>query len=158
MIRTTSLLAATLVAAVAHAQTAPKLLNAENPAELIAFIQDLGFQAKLDQDAIGDPMIRSSDGGVEFNIQFYGCTKNKRCDSLHFVAGYDLDEGTTLEVVEEWNEEQRYASAYLDNENDPFLQLDLNMVGGVTRENFESTFALWRMLKGEFEDHIGFSD
>jgi hypothetical protein len=69
-----------------------------------------------------------------------------------------LDDGTTLEVVEAWNEEQRYASAYLDAEDDPFLQLDVNMVGGLTRENFESTFQIWRNLKGEFEDHIGFND
>src|SRR5262245_16674582 len=158
MIRTTSLLAASLLGLAAHAQTTGTLLTAENPGEIISIIQDLGFQAKLDKDAVGDPMIRSSAGGVDFSIQFYGCTKNKRCDSLHFIAGYDLDDGTTLEAVEQWNEEQRYASAYLDDENDPFLQLDLNMAGGISRENFESTFSLWQTLKGQFEDHIGFSD
>jgi putative sensory transduction regulator len=158
MIRPTPILAACLLALSWPATAADELIFADNPSALVALIQDLGFQAKLDKDGVGDPLIRSSAGGVDFSIQFYGCTKNKRCDSLHFVVGYDLDDGATLEAIEAWNEGQRYASGYLDDENDPFLQLDLNMVGGLTRANFESTFDLWQTIKAEFEEHIGFDD
>ncbi len=87
-----------------------------------------------------------------------GCTKNKLCQSLHFGAGYDLTDGTTIGLIESWNEEQRFASAYPDDEDDPFLQMDVNTEGGVTRENFEKTFDLWQKLKGQFENHIGFND
>jgi hypothetical protein len=139
----------------ADAQT---LVTAENPGALVSIIQALGFQARLENDNVGDPLIRSSSGGVDFSIYFYGCSKNKRCQSLQFIAGYDLDDGTTLEVLDQWNEDKRFASAYLDHEDDPFLQLDLNTEGGITQENFEKTFELWQSLKGEFEDHIGFND
>jgi hypothetical protein len=154
--RTSAFLAALLCAAVAEIAAAQTLIDAENPADLVAMIQALGFQARLDEDNVGDPLIRSSAGGGEFSIYFYGCTDNKRCQSLQFSAGYDLDDGTTHAVVDEWNEIKRFASAYLDDEDDPFLQMDINTAGGITRQNFENSFELWQTLKGQFEDHIGF--
>jgi hypothetical protein len=135
---------------------AQTIVSAENPRELAGMIQELGFQAKLSKDDVGDPVIRSSSGGVEFNIYFYDCTRNQHCKSLHFSAGYDLPDGTTLETVQRWNADKRFASAYLDHENDPFLQMDVNTEGGITEKNFERWFGLWQALKGEFEAFIDF--
>jgi hypothetical protein len=137
---------------------AAEIVTAEDPKELASIIRELGFQAKIEKDDVGDPLIRSSAGGVDFTIYFYDCTRNRRCQSLHFSAGYDLPDGTTLEAVQRWNADKRFASAYVDHESDPFLQMDINMEGGVTRENFESSFDLWQTVKGEFEDFIGFHD
>jgi len=150
---TATLLLAATFAGGAGAQT---LVSAEDPGEIATIIQALGFQAQLDKDNVGDPLIRSSSSGVTFNVFFYGCTKNKRCQSLQFVAGYNLADGTTLEVLEEWNSGKRYASAYLDDEADPFLQMDVSTEGGITRENFEAAVLRWQTLKGEFERHVGF--
>jgi hypothetical protein len=148
--------AALLATTFAATATAQSLVSAENPAQLVSIIQALGFQARLEKDSVGDPLIRSSSSGVDFSIYFYGCSKNARCQSLQFIAGYDLANGTTLPTLDEWNEEKRFASAYLDDEDDPFLQMDMNTEGGITQENFEKTFDLWQSLKGEFEVHIGF--
>ena len=135
----------------AQAQT---LVSAEDPAALMAIIRELGFQAKLEEDNIGDPVIRSSSGGVDFRVYFYECKNNKRCKSLHFSVGYDLADGSSLDAVQQWNADKRFASAYLDGESDPFLQMDVNTDGGVTQQNFENTFQLWQSLKGEFEQFI----
>jgi Putative bacterial sensory transduction regulator len=156
--RTLPFVAAVATLALAAPAAAQTIVTAENPGALVAIIQALGFQARLEKDSVGDPIIRSASNGADFSIQFYGCTKNKRCQSLHFSAGYDLEDGASLGTVEEWNEEQRFASAYLDDEDDPFLQMDVNLEGGVTQENFENTFDLWQDLKAAFEDHINFSD
>jgi hypothetical protein len=137
---------------------AQAIVSAEQPDLLASIIQGLGFQAKLEKDNVGDPVIRSSASGVEFSIYFYDCDNNKRCKSLHFTAGYDLDDGTTLEAMQQWNADKRFASAYVDDESDPFLQMDVNTEGGITEQNFEKTFELWQSLKGEFEDYIGFHD
>src|SRR5262245_63232363 len=139
----------------AQAQT---VVSAEDPGALIAIIQDLGFQAKLETDDVGDPVILSSSGGVDFRIYFYECKNNKRCKSLHFSVGYDLADGSSLDAVQQWNADKRFASAYLDGESDPFLQMDINTDGGITQKNFENTFELWQELKGEFEQFIGWHD
>jgi hypothetical protein len=139
------------VSAGAQAQT---IVSAENPDALIDIIQGLGFQAKLEKDDIGDPVIRSSSGGVDFRIYFYECKNNKRCKSLHFSVGYDLADGSSLDAVQAWNADKRFASAYLDADSDPFLQMDINTDGGITQQNFENSFELWQSLKGEFEQFI----
>jgi hypothetical protein len=149
------LLLGVAVSATAEAQT---LISAENPTELVAIIQDLGFQAKLETDNVGDPVILSSSNGVDFRIYFYECKNNKRCKSLHFSVGYDLASGSSLDAVQQWNADKRFASAYLDDESDPFLQMDINTEGGITQQNFEHSFGLWQSLKGEFEQFIGWHD
>jgi putative sensory transduction regulator len=139
----------------AGAQT---LVSAENPGTLVTIIQELGFQAKLETDNVGDPVIHSSSNGVDFRIYFYECKSNKRCKSLHFSVGYDLADGSSLDAVQAWNADKRFASAYLDDEADPFLQMDINTEGGITQKNFENSFELWQSLKGEFEQFIGWHD
>ena len=111
---------------------------------------------RAETDGEGDPLIRSSGNGSSFSIFFYGCTDNAACKALRFTAGYDLANGAKLETVEAWDRERRFASAYLDDEDDPFLQMDVNTDGGITQTNFEKTFELWQRLKVEFEEHIGF--
>ena len=137
---------------------AQSLVSAENPGALVSIIQELGFQAKLETDNVGDPVIRSSSNGVDFRIYFYECKNNKRCKSLHFSVGYDLADGSSLGAVQEWNADKRFASAYLDDEADPFLQMDINTEGGISQKNFENSFELWQSLKGEFEQFIGWHD
>src|SRR5687768_7824394 len=148
----------TLGLALSAAADAQTIVSAEHPDQLVSIIQDLGFQAKLEKDNVGDPVIRSSSDGVDFRIYFYECKNNKRCRSLHFSVGYDLANGSSLDAVQQWNADKRFASAYLDDEADPFLQMDINTQGGITQENFENSFHLWQSLKGEFEKFIGFHE
>lgn len=135
---------------------AAETVDATDPAKLVSIIQALGYRATLESDGAGDPLIRSSVGGTEFFIYFYRCIDNKDCKVLLFRAGYDLHEGTTTEVVENWNETQLFGTAYLDEESDPWLEMSVNMDGGVTRRNFEDTYDWWEVIVEEFEEHIGF--
>ena len=60
MTRTTiagSMMLGLVFAAGAEAQT---IVSAEHPDQLVSIIQDLGFQAKLEKDNVGDPVIRSA--------------------------------------------------------------------------------------------------
>ena len=155
MARIATVAALSILALVSTAE-AQTIVSAENPAELVTIIQDLGFQAKLEKDNVGDPVIRSSSNGVEFGIYFYECKGNKRCKSLHFSVGYDLVDGASLDTVQQWNADKRFTSAYLDDDGDPFLQMDINTEGGITQQNFEKSFGLWQTLKGEFEQFIDF--
>jgi len=143
---------AALLALPASAET----LDATNPRKLVEVIQDLGYRARLETDGVGDPMILSSAAGADFRIYFYGCSQNKDCSTLLFKAGFDLIMGTTLETVEEWNEGTLYGRAYLDDEDDPWLELGVNMKGGVSRENFEATFGRWESILSSFQRHIDF--
>lgn len=148
-----------LVAAAAFAVpalAADTLVDATDPAALASIIQSLGYRAAVETDGIGDPMIRSSAGGTDFSIYFYGCTDGERCKTLLFKVGYDLADGTTVDVVNAWNADTLYGRAYLDDEADPWLEMSVNLHGGVSRTNFEDTYDWWEVILGSFEDHIDF--
>lgn len=151
-------LSASLGMLAACAAFAPPLsaqtVDATDPAKLVAVIQDLGYRASLESDGIGDPMIGSSVGGVEFGIYFYGCTKGESCKSVLFKVGYDREEGTALDVVEAWNERTLFGRAYLDEESDPWVEMSVNLFGGVSRKNFEDTYDWWEVVLDDFEKHI----
>lgn len=142
----------------AGSKTAPvtQIVDGSDPLTLVNIIQDLGYRASLEEDAEGDPMIRSSVGGTEFALVFYGCSeRHDDCQILLFKAGYELNDKVGMEVINQWNATRLFGRAYLDGVSDPWIELVLNLQGGVTRTQFEKTFEWWEASVGEFEDELG---
>ncbi len=150
------LLAAALVGVSTTAGAAGQNVGADDPEALAEIIRDMGYKAAVDVDDLGDPMIRSSVNGSDVYVLFYGCEDGEDCKTLLFRVGYDLENGTTLDVVNAWNKDKLYSRAYLDDEQDPWLEMAVNLFGGVSRENFADTFDWWDVMVGEFEDYIDF--
>src|SRR5690606_24413075 len=146
--------AAALVAATSSAIA--ENVDATDPAKLVSIVQSLGYRATLDRDNIGDPMIRSSASGTDFIVYFYGCNDGAACKSLLFKVGYDLAEGTTLEAINEWNKQALFGRAYLDEEDDPWLEMSVSLDGGITRESFADDFDWWEGVLVGSEKHIGY--
>jgi hypothetical protein len=133
-----------------------QIIDGTDPEALVNIIQDLGYRATLEVDSEGDPMIRSSVGGTQFALVFYGCSEaHDGCQILLFKAGYELNDKVGMDVINQWNATRLFGRAYLDDVSDPWLELVLNMHGGVTRAQFEKTFEWWETSVGEFEDEIG---
>ena len=140
----------------APAEASPQIVDGSDPAALVDIIQDLGYRAILEVDGEGDPLIRSSVGGTQFALVFYGCSEqHDACQILLFKAGYELNDKVGMDVINQWNATRLFGRAYLDDVSDPWIELVLNMQGGVTRQQFEKTFEWWETSVGEFEDEIG---
>ena len=123
---------------------------------MIEIMRDEGFRARRDVDGYGAPMITSSAAGRDFNVYFYGCDDaGGNCVSMQFKAGFDMEKGTTTAVVNDWNARKRYASAYLDDEDDPFIDYDVMLGGGVSLDAFKQSLYTWERAVGEFTRHIG---
>lgn len=139
----------------AQADGKPQIVDGSDPEALVSIIQDMGYRARLEVDGAGDPLIRSSVGGTHFAVVFYGCSEDHdQCQILLFKAGYELKRKVALELINEWNATRLFGRAYLDDVDDPWLELVLNVRGGVTREQFEQTFEWWESSVGEFEKEI----
>lgn len=142
---------------VVDAQTRSKIIDATDPEQIAATIRDLGYKARTDMEDDAYPAVFSSVGGTDFAIQFQTCDNGySECRVLLFKVGYDLDDGTSLAAVNAFNEQTLIGRAYLDDENDPWLEWAVNLYGGVTRKNFEDTFDWWEIIVAQFEEHIGF--
>lgn len=149
-----SLLAAALLALSTLPAAAQNLIDANNERAVATFIQDQGYRAKLEYLDDGDPVIRSNSSGTNFSIYFFDCDRGTNCKTIQFFVSYDLNDGMTYEKVNEWNRGWRFGKVYLDDENDPFMELDVNIEYGVTHENLADTIDWWLVAMGNFEEFI----
>jgi len=124
--------------------------------EVVSLLQEAGYRAKLSTDKDGDPKIETRMSGVNVFVTFYDC-KQGRCGSLQFEVGLDLDEGSSLATVNAFNKEYRYARASLDDEMDPFLAFDFEVLHTDHTDHIVSQLDLWEDLLGEFLDATGFN-
>lgn len=130
-------------------------ITATNPAQILKAMQEYGFTVTMEKDSDGDPKIVGQVSRTKFRVYFFGCTNNKDCGSLHFRAGYDQEGVMSALKVNEWNREKRFTKAYIDDEGDPFMEMDVNLdFDGVGVKNFEDTLDWWRLLVEDFEDFI----
>lgn len=123
--------------------------------ETAKILQDLGYRAKLGKDGVGDPMITSAMAGLTIYVYFYDCSEG-RCGSLQLSVGLDLDDGTTHAVVNAFNTRYRYGRVYLDNENDPYLQFDFEVLHSNHVEHISSQVEIFERLLGDFARDTGF--
>ena len=121
--------------------------------EVVALLQAEGYRAALSRDKQGDPMIKSATGGANFTVYFYDCEKD-RCRALQFSSGFDLKDGLTLARINEWNKGNRYLKAYLDDENDPYVEYDVNVDAGRTFSGLKDDLAIWNTMVGRFTTFI----
>ncbi|MFC1660765.1 YbjN domain-containing protein [Gemmatimonadota bacterium] len=67
---------------------------------------------------------------LTFRVQFYFYSGGESIQFHWAAAGTKA----TMEKVNKWNKEKRFSCAYLDEDGDPHLELDLDLEGGVTEE------------------------
>jgi hypothetical protein len=141
-----------------HPVPAPAyLVHAQDPSTIVRALIGGGYSAKLGVDKVGDPMITSAVGGTTFQIFFYNCTNHVQCATVQFHSGYDLTTSPGLDSMNEWNRSERFGRAYLDKENDPILEMDVDLDdGGLSPLLFIDNIEFWGTILGKFEQHIGY--
>ncbi len=125
------------------------------PATIAMALQSAGLPATQSSDDYGDPMIDSKINGTNFTVYFYGCKQSKGCHTIQFSTGYDLDTPMNATKINEWNRDNRFGRAYLDDQGDPFIEMDINLDGGgVAQDNFDASLGLWKTVTSDFEKFI----
>lgn len=136
---------------------AAQMVRAQDPQSLVQALQGAGYAADLGTDRIGDPMITSGVSGTTFQIFFYNCTDHRNCATVQFHSGYKAKTPVDLTKLNEWNRTKRFGRAFLDKENDPILEMDLDLDdGGLSRALFIDNIEFWASVLGDFERYIGY--
>lgn len=69
--------------------------------------------------------------------------------------GFNDAKKTTLETLNDWNENKRFARAYRDDSGDPVLEMDVDLdFNGIPRENVGEAVNTWKALMTAFQKHI----
>lgn len=130
-----------------------ELIDGSDPAAVENVARGFG-SATLEKDSSGDPKVSGRINGTAYGIYFYGCTENKACDSIQFSTGWARQNKIPMSEINEWNAKKRFGKAYLDNEGDPRLEMDVNLDEGVSRLNLEDTMDYWSKLLDAFKQGV----
>lgn len=154
MTATIRALAAALILALGFAAFPALAQNVTaDPKAIAAILREQDFSATIKIDKEGDPLIEGQfEQGTRFNIYFYGCEKTVNCTSIQFVASFTNTKAGSAEMVK-WNTEYRFARAYLDQDGDPVIEMDLNLdKGGISRPLFDDHLDLWDTILARYSD------
>lgn len=91
--------------------------------ELLTLLQEEGYVPKQDKPSVINVKMES------INMLFI---VSEPGTSIQAWAGFN-SKGGLLDKVNEWNKTRRYSRAYIDDANDPVIELDLDLTGGVSK-------------------------
>jgi hypothetical protein len=117
--------------------------------EVADVLQAEGYKAEIGVDGVGDPKITSAAEGKTFIVLFYGC-KEGRCVAYQMHAGFDVATSPGLAKINEWNRKNRFGRAFLDTEDDPIVEMDVDTEKGFTTEAISNNLATWLAVLSNF--------
>ncbi len=86
----------------------------------------------------GDPAWTFTSRGILTTVVLYDRAANGRYESLLIYAGWSADGATPLETINAWNRASRFGRAYVDEDGDPVIELDLLVAGGITMATIQA--------------------
>lgn len=145
-----SMLAAGLAQAAHAADSAPALIDGNSTDDILNLARGYGSATLGTQDS-GAPKISGKIEGQPYTIYFSSCDDktHKDCEDLDFYAGY-LGIKPDQDKINGWNRDTRFARAYLDSDGDAGMDMDVNLVHGVSSDNMDSSMSLWAQLVKKF--------
>jgi hypothetical protein len=114
-------------------------------AEMTEILRQEGYAPELSKDGSGDPAIKFSMEGTRCVLVFFSC-KEQSCESFQYAAGWAVKDKPAIDLINAWNAKKRFGRAYLDNDRDPRLEMDIDLDGGVTGEYLKATIQTWRAV------------
>jgi hypothetical protein len=126
------------------------------PAEVRAWLIEMGATVEAPQTIEGQTLLRVNDGSANWLIFFYGCDAAGRCQDIQFAASVVAD-GLSLDRINAWNREQRFVKAYLQpNPATPtaVLQYDVLLSAGLGVEQLNDPTVVWLELLAGFVESV----
>lgn len=134
---------------------APETFSAD-PQQIATFLRNEGYAVQVSTDNDGDPVISTRSQGARYSIYFYGCEGGANCTAISFDSAFQPTKKSSLEHLNEWNLNKRYAYAVVRKDKAIAVRMDVQMIGGLSHETFKETVSLWDRQLGAFLRHIEF--
>lgn len=133
-------------------QTPEGLIDASDPQPVTDIVARRGT-GRWRRDGFRDPVIEMETEGVRWLVEFYGCESGANCTDIRFVSSLPpTDEPITgvYDDLTRWNNAHRFGKASIDGEGNRTLEMNVNLAGGVTRQNFDLTLDWWILALHQF--------
>lgn len=152
---TQSILTSMLLLGSCNAASAQQLIDGASVDAIVQVARAFG-SATVESQSNGAPKIAGRMDGIGYTIFFVNCTSPRQCSDLNFYAGF-LEAKLTPDQLNSWNATKRFGRAYADPDGDAVVEMDVNLEGGVSRNNITSVFGIWRLMLDQFTSYIGFT-
>lgn len=86
-----------------------------------------------------------------FNVFFFGCSSERtpRCREVQFYAGFPIDGIFPTAEINSWNGSHRFGRAYIDDDGDAALEMDLDAIG-TSKRQIKDAVLWWKTLVPQF--------
>ncbi len=78
------------------------------------------------------------------------------CRDFALSAAFDLEFPVSVQTINRFNREYRFARAVLSAEGAPMIEMDVNLEGGISRDALEVEIEAWRALLLTFSKYVGY--
>lgn len=139
--------------------TAPgdTVIAAITPVQVSGLLKAKGYPATAGGlDTEGPWVDSTSNGGLNFSINFYGCStgKVKECNRLQFRAQFTRKAADNDALMTQYDRAWVFGKAYVNSDGEMVLEYPINLTGGVTIDNFADNLQLWENVLGDFTKEI----
>lgn len=133
-------------------------ITAQDPQSIIRALQDYGVAATLTETTEGAPLIDTKLEGLFVTVYFYDCDDAKtNCQNITFEAIFNMTNGYDIQLANDWNSNNRFASSYRDQDGAAVLVTDVNLSnGGMSPDLFRDVIEWWDDSLIRFKEHINF--
>jgi hypothetical protein len=122
--------------------------------EIASWLVDAGYKGEIQTNKDGSTSVASATDGGNFYIDMNDCNDGVRCAAIEFYAGFKTKGAWNAAKMNDWNRDRRWVRAHVDDNNDPWLQMDVDLSPGGTQEGLDDQFALWRDRLSKFKTYI----
>ena len=120
--------------------------------QALAQIEALGLSGQVSDSANSIATVEFE--GQTFTIDGYHCNAIKQCTEFLFFIGFDLPNGISLTKINEWNATAIVGRAYIDDEQDPWLDHIISVSDNNDDSAFREGFELWIAGLTRFNEFI----
>ena len=144
--RSARLLALALALAVAApALEAQRTVTSITRDDLITYVKDEGFGSIETRNATS--FLTRMEG---YKVAFFVLSDGESVQAYFGRSGTEA----RLASINAWNKSKRYSRAYLDDDGDPVLELDLDLAGGVTPDRIRDFIRTVKLSVSKFSSEV----
>lgn len=151
----------TAPAGIAAAPSMPALVTKLSPELVGSVLAGRNLRFETTTDSYGDPLIHidvvaAGLPGEQLDVVFYDC-QEAGCEDVTLWSWYDTPHVVDIDLINQWNATNRWAKAYLDEDKDAVLELDVNGTGGIGPDALDTLIGLYATQMTAFADQIGYA-
>jgi len=128
---------------------AGQALSRVTPEQVATALTQAGIRSQV-ATVNNEKIVRMTIGQLKSPAVFFSDCNNQGCGNLSFMAFIAADASWTLDVMNTWNSQWRYAKASLDSDGSVSFSMDVLVSGGVTLENIKENGKLFAALLEKF--------